>query len=1125
MRLPATLCLATILLGLPLPHSDAAETETLPSQPLPIPTIHPSQTASRQLLVKFREGSSQNLWSQLLQPYAFTSMQTLYSPSKYLQAFSQQLSPWQLVTFDSATSAGESFDALRNSPDIEYVAPNWKFQLQSLPNDYSPEQWGLHNDGRDNGAVGADIDAELGWRLRTSAENVVVAVIDSGIDYTHPDLANNMWTNPGEIPGNNIDDDGNGFVDDVHGYDFGDKDGDPMDVNSHGTHVAGIIGAVGDNNTGVTGVAWRTQLMAVKVFSDEANFAYTSDIVKGILYAADMGARISNNSYGAVFTDAVAEKIFNRPIADAIGYANDAGMLFVAAAGNDGLNADTSIPVTSPATIDHPNVISVAASTRADQRASFSNHGETGADIAAPGADILSTVPGGGYDSYSGTSMASPFVAGAAALVAAEFPDIGVEALRAILVESAEPVTALSSVTLNGGRLNLYRALTHLPSGDCPSYSATPMNHYLAGRAGYCTASYVNFCARGSNEYIGTNYATKQVVLFNGEPGFYSTENNCPAANTPPVLTSETTQQVYLRRGESGPQPAVSATDAQDGNISPLVTDTGAPDTLQAGHYLRRFSVTDSGNLSAVPWVQKITVLDSDEPPRLALLGPACNFWWCDAFLHPVGEPWQDPGYVGWDLLDGDLTDAVTYSPIDTDTLGIQAIYYRVADSAGNETQSSAFRLVGIVGPEQPVIEFEGQPNGKYLHTSTSVERRSIRTYRRDDWVFTPTAYALDRKDGFKHLPQEHFSHNVDPSRDGVYLVTATFTDSDGNTTTGEQQVEIVTDTQAPTLTLTGPTDVQIEIGDNFIDTGYQVEDDLDRYPWVQRSADPDTHTEGRYTKSYQAFDGSGNASPIQSRTIDVVRSHWNHAPRRGALGWSRIEPNVVRINAEFFDIDDDIESIEVELDSGSKLAPDSALTFNADQHTYSAVFTLTGAPGDYQFFALARDENGNEARSNTMSASLAAATEPPVIDAATVEVSGYAVRISGFASDGNGDLSQVRLDSELDFQCTGLASFECLANAPAAGTYEVKLQVLDEAGNASALRILEAQVAAACEMATNTAHINAGRAVECGTLFTSSACAVGSGDPLGSSSLWFPASSTLLETGPGYWEKVSACP
>ncbi|AQQ67590.1 hypothetical protein Mag101_08010 [Microbulbifer agarilyticus] len=1130
MRLSSTLCLITFLQFFSSQLNAVTDQPTIPqfvSNPLSDSTTN---LASRQLLVKFREGSTSNLWNQILQPYEFTSTQSVYSPVKYLQAFNQQLASWQLVTFGNATRAGASFEALRNNPDIEYVAPNAAFQLQSLPNDLSPALWGLHNTGQDDGTSGADIDAELGWSIRYSAEDIVVAVIDTGIDYTHPDLAANMWVNEGEIPNNGIDDDGNGFVDDVHGYDFANKDADPMDTDSHGTHVAGIIGAEGNNGLGISGVTWKTKLMAIKVFADNSKAAYTADIVSGILYAADMGARISNNSYGAVFTDAVAEEIFNRPIADAVHYAREADMLFVAAAGNNGFSADESLKVTSPATIDSPNVISVAATTRADLRADFSNFGETGADIAAPGKDILSTVPGSEYASYSGTSMAAPFVSGAAALVAAQYPELSVEELRAVLVESAEPVEALAGITLSGGRLNLHSALTHIPSGHCPSHTATPMNHHLAGRAVYCAGSYINFCAAGSNEYIGTNYALEPVLLFESDPDFFSTTNLCAPSNTPPLLAGESQQQIYLREGETAPEPNLVATDLQDGDISTGISDSGAPQTGLAGYYLRRFSVADSSNLTAVPWIQKINVLANDAPPRLALLGPVCDFWWCDVALHSVGEPWQDPGYVGWDLLDGDLTDSVTYTPVDTSTLGVRAIRYTVSDSAGNETESGAFRLVGIADPELPLIEFENRPNGKSLHNSTPAERSTVRTYRRDNWEFDPSAYALDMKDGFQYLSLEAFNHNVDASHDGQYRVTAIFTDSDGNTAVAEQQVEIVTDTQPPVLTLNGADTIEIEIGDDFIDPGYRVEDDLDSYPRVTPGPDPDTYTEGAYTKTYQATDGSDNLSQVVQRTIHVVRSHWDHPPKRAGFGWSRVAPDTAHINASFIDVDDDIQTLELHYSDGNhggtgQLAPASGISFDAPAHTFSASFTLIGPPGDYTFFVLARDAKGNESQTRAFTATLLPVPEPPVIESIALTVQGYDIRVSGTVSDLDGDAEELRVSSELSFTCSGVAEFECTATAPAAGDYSILIQAVDTAGNASALETLQARVSTACETAANTTHISAGRAVECGTLFTSSACAVGSGDALGSSSLWFPATSTLLESGPGYWEKVSICP
>nr|WP_158217329.1 S8 family serine peptidase [Microbulbifer agarilyticus] len=1042
-----------------------------------------------------------------------------------MQSFNQQLAAWQLVTFDTASGAGNSFEALRNNPDVEYVAPNSAFQLQSLPNDYTPSQWGLLNDGESDGVPGADIDADQGWAIRNSAEDVVIAVIDTGIDYTHPDLAGNMWVNEGEIPNNNIDDDGNGFIDDVHGYDFADKDGDPIDTDSHGTHVAGIIGAEGNNGIGISGVAWKAKLMAVKIFADNSKVTYASDIVSGILYAADMGARVSNNSYGGVFNDAVAEEIFNRPIADAIRYAGEADMLFVAAAGNNGFNADAMLGVTSPATIDLPNVISVAASTRTDERASFSNYGVVGADIAAPGKDILSTIPGAEYASYSGTSMAAPFVAGAAALVAAQFPELSAEELRAVLIQSAEPAEALAGVSISGGRLNLQRALTHIPTGSCPTYSATPMNHHLAGRADYCTGSFVNFCAAGSNEYIGTNYVVEPVVLFESDTGFYSTNNLCAPSNTPPLLAGNSQQQVFLREGDIPSAPLISATDRQDGDLTTAVVDSGTPETQTAGFYLRHFQVADTGNLTAVPWVQKINVLAEDAPPRLALLGPACDFWWCDVALHAVGQPWQDPGYIGWDLLDGDLTDAVTYTEVDVNSLGVQTIRYAVSDSAGNTFESAAFRLVGVADAELPLVEFENSYNRKYLNNSAASERQNIRTYRRDEGFFDPSAYVLDLKDGFQYLPQEAFDHNVDLSRDGQYLVTATFTDTDSNTVEAEQYVEVVTDTQPPVLTLIGASSMEIEIGDNYIEPGYLVDDDLDANPWVTRGAMPDTYTEGVYARTYTAHDASGNSSPVISRTINVVRSHWDHTPVWRGQSWGGNADGTISVNARFFDIDDDIESIELLYNDDNRLLPINGMTFDPETHIFGASFLLSAEPGDYTLVVLARDTNGNEARSREFTATILPAAQPPVIESLTLTVVGYEVQINGSISDANGDAEQLSVSSALNFTCSGIAEFECTATASGAGNYGILVQAIDSKGNASALENRQAQVTAACETATNTAHISAGRAVECGTLFTSSACAVGSGDALGSSSLWFPATTTLLETGPGYWEKVASCP
>src|SRR3989442_4696707 len=280
-------------------------------------------------------------------------------------------------------STEQAIARLRRNPHVEYAEPNYVLHAVLSPNDQSYSLlWGLNNRGQTGGLPGSDISAEAAWSVTTGDRAVVVGVVDSGIDYTHPDLAANIWTNPGEIPGNGIDDDQNGFVDDVHGWDFYNNDNDPMDDFGHGTHVAGIIGAVGDNNLGVTGVAWSVSLVPLK-FLGSSGSGPTSAAVRAIDYATRMGVRILNNSWG--------NEDFSQTLAEAIAAAGASDVVFVAAAGNLSSNNDQT-PF-YPAGYNFPNVISVAAVDPFDQKASFSNYGPMSVPIAAPGKDILRTLP------------------------------------------------------------------------------------------------------------------------------------------------------------------------------------------------------------------------------------------------------------------------------------------------------------------------------------------------------------------------------------------------------------------------------------------------------------------------------------------------------------------------------------------------------------------------------------------------------------------------------------------------------------------------------------------------------------------------------------------------------------
>ena len=272
---------------------------------------------------------------------------------------------------------------------VLYAQPNYYVHLQTtgFPNDPNfSSQWGMNNTGQTGGTTDADIDAPEAWAITAGDSSIVVAVLDTGVDYTHPDLAANIWTNPGEIAGDGIDNDGNGFIDDVHGWDFQNEDNDPMDDHGHGTHVAGTIAAVGNNGVGVAGVAWNVTIMPLKIMSSSGT---SFDAIQALNYAVAMGVKISNNSY------------YMSGMYNAIEAAGAAGHLFVTAAGNSGVNTD--ITPHYPSIYDLENIISVAATDHNDNKLSSSNYGLTTVDLGAPGANIYSTKKGGGYGNMSGT--------------------------------------------------------------------------------------------------------------------------------------------------------------------------------------------------------------------------------------------------------------------------------------------------------------------------------------------------------------------------------------------------------------------------------------------------------------------------------------------------------------------------------------------------------------------------------------------------------------------------------------------------------------------------------------------------------------------------------------------------
>ena len=363
-------------------------------------------------------------------------------------------------------TVAEAVRAYEDSPDVAYAEPNFKLQPTVAPNDPGyRDLWGLNNAGQTGGTPDADIDAPEAWDTTTGSADVVVGVIDEGIDVNHPDLRDNIWTNSGEVPGNRIDDDNNGYVDDVNGYDFANNDAsvyDPDPISGkgdeHGTHVAGTIAAVGNNGIGVAGVNWDAQVASLKFLA--ADGGLTSDAIEAVNYAVAEGIDISNNSWGGGGRSQALE--------DAIRRADNAGHIFIASAGNggeDGVGDDNDATPQYPAGYNLPNIVSVAATGDTDRLASFSNFGATSVDLAAPGVGILSTLPGDRYGRFSGTSMASPHVAGVAALIESQQPGPAGDAeIKSQLLRYVDEKASLQGKVATNGRLNAAGSLAQ--SGD-----------------------------------------------------------------------------------------------------------------------------------------------------------------------------------------------------------------------------------------------------------------------------------------------------------------------------------------------------------------------------------------------------------------------------------------------------------------------------------------------------------------------------------------------------------------------------------------------------------------------------------------------------------------------------------
>lgn len=413
---------------------------------------------NRRLLVRYKDGTS-----------AIKKDTAHFSVGAYVVNSFEVPSNLEVVEVAKGISLDAAQEFYREDPNVLYVEPDYPLHafLEPPPANPQPpegeeppvnnnmdpryaEQWGLNNNGQTGGNADVDINAPEMWEQITGDKNVIIAIIDTGVNYNHPDLVKNVWVNPGEIPGNNIDDDGNGVIDDIHGFNALDSSGDPMDDHGHGSHCAGVIGAEAKNTEGGRGVMQEVSIIGCKFLSASGGGS-TSGAIGCLNYLRDLKSRSTNPVNIFATSNSWGGGPASEALEDAIQEHQDLGILFVAAASNDGL--DNDLVETYPADYQLANIISVAATDHKDEKAWFSNFGKRSVHIGAPGVDILSTVLGSDYEQMSGTSMATPFATGLAGMIKAAHPEYDYIQVKNLLMAGGTPVPALEGKTVSGRRI------------------------------------------------------------------------------------------------------------------------------------------------------------------------------------------------------------------------------------------------------------------------------------------------------------------------------------------------------------------------------------------------------------------------------------------------------------------------------------------------------------------------------------------------------------------------------------------------------------------------------------------------------------------------------------------------
>lgn len=635
---------------------------------------------------------------------------------------------------DPATLAEARSDLSATEADLAVSQPV-RLYPDATPNDpYWSAMWGLEQ------SSDKDIDASAGWDLQSTRSPVTVAVIDTGTQITHPDLAPNIWTNPGEVAANGVDDDGNGYVDDVNGWDFHGNNASVFDsasTDQHGTHVSGTIAAVRDNGAGIPGVADNVTIMPLKFISGSGS---NTNAIKAIQYAVSKGAKVINASFGY-------QGAMDTALCDAITTAMDQGVLFVAAAGNNNLNLDSQPHY--PAACPDSRLISVVASDQNDLRASFSNYSATRTDIAAPGVSIYSTIPTSTYGGMQGTSMATPNVAGVAAVALGEAPGLTVSQLRTAVLNGAEQVSALAPYTENGRRLNLPGAILAaealagpgdftapaaptLSSPAAASYSASarPTLSWTASADSDVTAYEVTLNGLVVGSVAGTSW-TPSSNLVNGTHTWtvrakdasgnqsaaptartFTVDATAPAAVTPTapaanLATSDTTPSFAWKAATDKGSSVASYRITVDGAVaatvsSPTLTWTPSSPLAEGAHSWQVHARDQAGNYSATAKAMTFRV-DTTAPavptgqlPAGGTLGTARP-----ALSWTAASDGTGSGVAGYQVsVDGGAAVTVTgtkYTP-PAQTPGSHTWTVRSKDRAGNLSAATTSRTF-IVAP------------------------------------------------------------------------------------------------------------------------------------------------------------------------------------------------------------------------------------------------------------------------------------------------------------------------------------------------------------------------------------------------------------------------------------------